>query len=55
MKIEALYTYPIKALRAQSLDAATCTKHGFAYERRFMLLEEKLDPSTNAKPIETCT
>lgn len=49
MKIEALYTYPIKALRAQSLDNATCTKHGFAYERRFMLLEEKIDPSTNAK------
>jgi uncharacterized protein YcbX len=49
MKIEALYTYPIKALRAQSLDAATCTKHGFAYERRFMLLEEKVDPSTNDK------
>lgn len=49
MKIEALYTYPIKALRAQSLDSATCTKHGFAYERRFMLLEEKLDPETNAK------
>lgn len=49
MKIEALYTYPIKALRAQSLDAATCTKHGFAYERRFMLLEEKVDPSTNEK------
>ncbi|KAM0704302.1 hypothetical protein Q7P35_008535 [Cladosporium inversicolor] len=49
MKIEALYTYPIKALRAQSLDTATCTKHGFAYERRFMLLEEKVDPSTNAK------
>lgn len=49
MKIEALYTYPIKALRAQSLDTATCTKHGFAYERRFMLLEEKTDPSTNAK------
>jgi uncharacterized protein YcbX len=49
MKIEALYTYPIKALRAQSLDTATCTKHGFAYERRFMLLEEKLDPSTNEK------
>ena len=49
MKIEALYTYPIKALRAQSLDAATCTKHGFSYERRFMLLEEKLDPETNEK------
>jgi len=49
MKIEALYTYPIKALRAQSLDVATCTKHGFAYERRFMLLEEKVDSSTNAK------
>jgi hypothetical protein len=49
MKIEALYTYPIKALRAQSLDSATCTKHGFAYERRFMLLEEKLDQETNEK------
>jgi uncharacterized protein YcbX len=49
MKIEALYTYPIKALRAQSLDSATCTKHGFAYERRFMLLEEKLDKETNGK------
>lgn len=49
MKIEALYTYPIKALRAQSLREATCTRHGFAYERRFMLLEEKVDPSTNAK------
>jgi uncharacterized protein YcbX len=49
MKIEALYTYPIKALRAQSLDSATCTKHGFAYERRFMLLEEKLDSETKAK------
>jgi uncharacterized protein YcbX len=49
MKIEALYTYPIKALRAQSLDSATCTKHGFAYERRFMLLEEKLDQETKAK------
>jgi uncharacterized protein YcbX len=49
MKIEALYTYPIKALRAQSLETATCTKHGFAYERRFMLLEEKLDSSTNTK------
>jgi uncharacterized protein YcbX len=49
MKIEALYTYPIKALRAQSLDVATCTKHGFAYERRFMLLEEKTDLSTNDK------
>ena len=49
MKIEALYTYPIKALRAQSLDIATCTKYGFAYERRFMLLEEKIDPSTSTK------
>jgi uncharacterized protein YcbX len=49
MKIEALYTYPIKALRAQSLSSATCTKHGFAHERRFMLLEEKLDLETNAK------
>lgn len=47
MKVEALYTYPIKALRAQSLDTAQLTKHGFAYERRFMLLEPKHDPETN--------
>lgn len=47
MKVEALYTYPIKALRAQSLDTAQLTKHGFAYERRFMLLEPKNDAETN--------
>lgn len=47
MQIEALYTYPIKALRAQSVDSATLTKHGFAYERRFMLLEPKQDPEIN--------
>lgn len=49
MKIESLYIYPIKALRGQSLESATCTKHGFAYERRFMLLEEKSDPESNSK------
>ncbi|KAM0718186.1 hypothetical protein Q7P37_006518 [Cladosporium fusiforme] len=47
MHIEALYIYPIKALRAQSLDTAQLTKHGFAYERRFMLLEPKHDAETN--------
>nr|OQO16390.1 hypothetical protein B0A51_15816 [Rachicladosporium sp. CCFEE 5018] len=41
MKIEALLTYPIKGLRAHSLDSAELTKHGFAYDRRFMLLEVK--------------
>lgn len=49
MKVESLYIYPIKALRAQSLETATCTKYGFAYERRFMLLEEKVDAETKAK------
>ncbi|KAK6409114.1 hypothetical protein LTR95_018349 [Oleoguttula sp. CCFEE 5521] len=41
MKIEALLTYPIKGLRAHSLDSAELTKHGFTYDRRFMLLEVK--------------
>lgn len=41
MQVEALLTYPIKGLRAHSLKSAEVTKHGFAYDRRFMLLEVK--------------
>jgi len=45
MQIEALWTYPIKALRAHSLTSAELTRNGFKYDRRFMLLEEKKDDS----------
>ena len=38
MKIEKLFVYPIKALRAVSLPSATVTTHGFPHDRRFMLL-----------------
>lgn len=41
MQIEALWTYPIKALRAHSLTSAELTRNGFKYDRRFLLLEEK--------------
>lgn len=45
MQIEALWTYPIKALRAHSMTSAELTRNGFKYDRRFMLLEEKKDES----------
>ncbi|PGH18017.1 hypothetical protein AJ80_04638 [Polytolypa hystricis UAMH7299] len=43
MKITQLYTYPIKALRPTALTSSTLTRHGFTYDRRFMLL--KLEPA----------
>ncbi|KAK4498064.1 hypothetical protein PRZ48_010720 [Zasmidium cellare] len=39
MKIEKLYTYPVKALRAVELDSVQVTKHGFPHDRRFMVLQ----------------
>lgn len=39
MKIEKLYTYPVKALRAVELDSVQVTKHGFPHDRRFMILK----------------
>lgn len=45
MKIDKLYTYPIKSLRATELDSATVTKHGFTYDRRFMILKVLEDGS----------
>ncbi|KAK4545139.1 hypothetical protein LTR36_003690 [Oleoguttula mirabilis] len=45
MKIAKLSTYPIKSLRATELDAATLTKHGFTYDRRYMILKVLEDGS----------
>ncbi|KAK4981266.1 hypothetical protein LTR66_010124 [Elasticomyces elasticus] len=39
MKISQLYVYPIKSLRAISLPSAEVYKHGFLYDRRFMILK----------------
>ena len=39
MQIEKLYVYPIKSLRAVSIDTAILTKFGFNYDRTFMILE----------------
>lgn len=38
MKIEKIYCYPVKALRAVELDSVEVTKHGFPYDRRYMIL-----------------
>lgn len=39
LKIDKLYVYPIKSLRGISIDSTTLTKHGFPYDRRFMILQ----------------
>ncbi|KAK5131155.1 hypothetical protein LTR08_001241 [Meristemomyces frigidus] len=39
MKISNIYTYPIKSFRATELDSAIVTKHGFTYDRRYMVLK----------------
>ncbi|QIW96029.1 hypothetical protein AMS68_001547 [Peltaster fructicola] len=39
MKVAQLYTYPIKSLRPHALQEAELTRHGFQYDRRFMLLQ----------------
>ncbi|KAF2088425.1 hypothetical protein K490DRAFT_64475 [Saccharata proteae CBS 121410] len=46
MKIHQLYTYPIKSLRPTITPSTNVTKHGFPYDRRFMLL--KLHPNNDA-------
>lgn len=45
MKISKIYTYPIKGIRAQEVDSAIVTKHGFPYDRRYMLLQNQEDGS----------
>ncbi|KAK3669624.1 hypothetical protein LTR78_010499 [Recurvomyces mirabilis] len=39
MKIQKIYTYPIKGIRATELNETVVTKHGFPYDRRYMLLQ----------------
>ena len=34
-----IYVYPIKSLRPTQLTKATATRHGFAYDRKFMILQ----------------
>ncbi|RMJ14234.1 hypothetical protein CDV36_006063 [Fusarium kuroshium] len=43
MKISQLYTYPVKSLREVRMSEAEIAKHGFAYDRRFMLLKVVMD------------
>lgn len=47
MEISQLYTYPIKSLRGTSIKDGILTKHGFPYDRRFMLLKAHPDRSEN--------
>lgn len=44
---EQLYTYPIKSLRGIPLTSAELTKHGFRYDRRFMILKVHRDDATS--------
>lgn len=37
LRVEAIYTYPIKSLRGVSLDSIHASPTGFAYDRHFML------------------
>ncbi|WPH00384.1 Hypothetical protein R9X50_00321100 [Acrodontium crateriforme] len=39
MKISHMYTYPIKSLCGVEVNSIPVTKHGFPYDRRFMLLK----------------
>ncbi|CAK4025900.1 related to MOSC domain [Lecanosticta acicola] len=49
LKIDKIYVYPIKALRAVELPSAQVTKHGFPHDRRFMLLHVVRDAQDDAK------
>ncbi|KXS95518.1 hypothetical protein AC578_4623 [Pseudocercospora eumusae] len=53
MRIEKIYVYPVKALRAVELNDSIVTKHGFPYDRRFMLVhvDKDKDGSTIYKNI----
>ncbi|TKA59861.1 hypothetical protein B0A49_11659 [Cryomyces minteri] len=46
MKISHLYTYPIKSLRETPISEAEVSKHGFLYDRRFMILKVHDDPAS---------
>ncbi|KAF7190878.1 Molybdenum cofactor sulfurase [Pseudocercospora fuligena] len=53
MKVEKIYVYPVKALRAVEVNDSIVTKHGFPYDRRFMLVhvDRDKDGSTIYKNI----
>lgn len=53
MKIEKIYVYPVKALRAVEVNDSIVTKHGFPYDRRFMLVhvDKDKDGETTYKNI----
>ncbi|CAI6078199.1 unnamed protein product [Clonostachys chloroleuca] len=46
MKISQLYFYPVKSLREVAVSTAEIHKHGFAYDRRFMLLKVEPDETS---------
>ncbi|KAF2724250.1 MOSC domain-containing protein [Polychaeton citri CBS 116435] len=50
MKVAKVYTYPIKSLRAFETPSAEVTRHGFAYDRHFMLLKVLRDDDNPSKP-----
>lgn len=41
-----LYFYPVKSLREVAVSTAEIHKHGFAYDRRFMLLKVEPDETS---------
>jgi len=41
LRISQLYLYPIKSLRPTKISKAEFTKHGFPYDRTFMLLKDE--------------
>lgn len=47
LKIEALYTYPIKSIRGLALPSIPADPLGFALDRRFMLIDPTIDPKSN--------
>jgi len=47
MKVSRLIIYPIKSLRGVDLPSARATKHGFSYDRVFMLLKDEGDVTSD--------
>jgi len=52
MRVQALYTYPIKSLRGVSLPSSSLTHHGLPYDRRFCLVQDLGETATQRyKPM----
>lgn len=41
MQVEALYTYPVKSMQGIYLDQARLFRHGFEWDRRWMLVDDQ--------------